>query len=63
MPATLIGSVSELIERVQGHREEFDISYRTVPMTAMEAFAPIVSKLAGSRLRRTRTATPKFSFV
>jgi probable F420-dependent oxidoreductase len=47
MPGTLIGSASELTDRIQEHREEFDLSYRIVPLGAMEAFAPIVSKLAG----------------
>ena len=46
MPATLVGSESALIERIHMHREEFDISYRMIPIEAMEAFAPIVSKLA-----------------
>ena len=48
MPATLIGSESELIERIQKHREQYDISYRIVPFYAMEEFAPIVAKLSGT---------------
>jgi probable F420-dependent oxidoreductase len=48
MPATLIGSVSSLVERIQAHREDYDISYRTVPAFAMDQFAPVVARLAGS---------------
>jgi probable F420-dependent oxidoreductase len=46
MPSTLIGSVAELIERVQEHRERYDISYRTIPAAAMRDFAPVVASLA-----------------
>lgn len=47
MPATLIGSVDSLVERLQRHREQYDISYRVIPLAAMEAFAPVVKRLAG----------------
>ena len=48
MPATLIGPEGELIERIQRDRDLYDISYRIVPAFAMDAFAPIVAKLAGT---------------
>lgn len=48
MPATLIGSVSGLVERIQAHRDHYDISYRTIPAYAMEDFAPVVAQLAGT---------------
>jgi probable F420-dependent oxidoreductase len=48
MPATLIGSVDSLVERIQMHREQYDISYRTIPWYAVEQFAPVVAKLAGT---------------
>jgi probable F420-dependent oxidoreductase len=48
MPATLIGSEESLIERLQRHRDEYDISYRVIPAYAMDAFAPIVARLAGT---------------
>jgi probable F420-dependent oxidoreductase len=47
MPSTLIGSVAELTERVQEHRERYDISYRTIAAAAMRDFAPVVASLAG----------------
>ncbi len=48
MPATLIGSVDSLVEAIQRHRDEYDISYRIVPASAMEAFSPVVRRLAGA---------------
>jgi hypothetical protein len=48
MPAALIGSQEALIERIQSHRELYDITYRAVPDTALEEFAPIVARLAGT---------------
>jgi alkanesulfonate monooxygenase SsuD/methylene tetrahydromethanopterin reductase-like flavin-dependent oxidoreductase (luciferase family) len=48
MPATLIGSVEALIERLQRHREQYGISYRIVPRYALDAFAPIVARLTGT---------------
>jgi probable F420-dependent oxidoreductase len=48
MPATLVGPVGSIIDRVQRHRDKYDISYRIVPFYAMEAFAPVIAKLSGS---------------
>lgn len=48
MPATLIGSVGSLIERIQEDRERYDVSYRIIPAYAMDEFAPIVEALAGT---------------
>lgn len=48
MPATLIGSVAAIVERVQQHREQYGISYRVIPSYAMDAFAPVVARLAGT---------------
>lgn len=47
MPATLIGSVSALVERIESDRDRYDISYRTIPAFAMDQFAPVVARLAG----------------
>jgi probable F420-dependent oxidoreductase len=46
-PHALIGSVDEICEELEQRRETFLISYVTVPDTAMEAFAPVVARLAG----------------
>ena len=47
-PHALIGSVGEIEDELVRRREAYGISYVTVPDTAMEAFAPVVAKLAGS---------------
>jgi probable F420-dependent oxidoreductase len=47
MPATLIGSVDSLVERILQHREEYDVTYRTIPWYAVDQFAPVVARLAG----------------
>jgi probable F420-dependent oxidoreductase len=43
----LIGTVEHMTEEVQMWRERFGISYVTVFPQAMDAFAPVVAKLAG----------------
>jgi alkanesulfonate monooxygenase SsuD/methylene tetrahydromethanopterin reductase-like flavin-dependent oxidoreductase (luciferase family) len=47
MPATLIGTVDTVVERIQRDRELYGISYRTIPAYAMDAFAPVVARLTG----------------
>jgi probable F420-dependent oxidoreductase len=47
MPATMIGSVGEIIDRVVRERDVYDISYRVIPSYAMEDFAPVVARLSG----------------
>jgi hypothetical protein len=47
-PNALIGSVAEICEELLARRERFGISYVTVPGSAVDAFAPVVSKLAGA---------------
>ncbi len=48
IPATLAGSVEALVERIQQQREELGLSYRIIGGSAMEAFAPVVARLAGT---------------
>jgi probable F420-dependent oxidoreductase len=48
MPATLVGDTERIAERILAHREKYDISYRIIPFYAMDAFAPVIAKLAGS---------------
>jgi probable F420-dependent oxidoreductase len=47
-PHALFGSVDEVVAELLRRRDAFGISYVTVGDEAMEAFAPVVSKLAGS---------------
>ncbi len=46
-PHALFGSVDAVCEELERRRERFGISYFTVGDTAMEAFAPVVERLAG----------------
>jgi probable F420-dependent oxidoreductase len=46
-PYVLIGSIEQLIERIQRLREQFGISYLVLDADHMEAFAPVVARLAG----------------
>jgi hypothetical protein len=47
-PATLVGSVEAIIDRLLERRESFGVSYYVVQGRAMEAFAPVVARLAKS---------------
>jgi len=46
-PHALFGSTDEVVEELLRRRDAYDISYVTVGHEAMEAFAPVVAKLAG----------------
>ncbi len=48
MPHTLIGEPGAIAERILAHREQYGITYRIVPGALMEAFAPVVKRLAGA---------------
>ncbi|MFT5442372.1 MAG: putative F420-dependent oxidoreductase [Myxococcota bacterium] len=47
-PHGLFGSVDEVCDELVRRREIFGTNYITVPDTAIDAFAPVVAKLAGS---------------
>ncbi len=47
IPLTLIGSTDELVETLLRRRERWGFTYTIVPDDAMDAFAPVVAKLAG----------------
>lgn len=47
-PHALLGSVAAICDELHRRREEYGISYVTVGDSVMEAFAPVVAKLAGS---------------
>lgn len=46
-PSFLIGSVDEIVETLQQRREQLGISYVMIFDRVMEAFAPVVARLAG----------------
>jgi len=48
MPATLVGSVDQIVDKLQGQRDQFDLSYPVIFAPAMDVFAPIVRRLAGT---------------
>ena len=47
MPSIYIGSADEIAEEMWRRREQFGFSYYVVSDAQMEAFAPVVSLLAG----------------
>jgi probable F420-dependent oxidoreductase len=47
-PHIFIGTVDQMVEKMLGLRERFGISYIMIPDDAMEAFAPVVERLAGN---------------
>lgn len=48
LPVLLIGTEDEICERLIGHRERWGYSNVVVPGDSMEAFAPVVARLAGT---------------
>ena len=48
MPSIFIGTPDQMVEDLLRRRERFGFSYFVVSDTSMEAFAPVVSRLAGS---------------
>jgi probable F420-dependent oxidoreductase len=48
VPLALLGTVDELGETLEKRRERYGFSYWVVPDDAMDAFAPIVERLAGT---------------
>ncbi|WCO68697.1 TIGR03621 family F420-dependent LLM class oxidoreductase [Iamia majanohamensis] len=47
-PHALIGTVDQICEDLESRRERWDLSYVVVQADAVEAFAPVVARLAGS---------------
>jgi alkanesulfonate monooxygenase SsuD/methylene tetrahydromethanopterin reductase-like flavin-dependent oxidoreductase (luciferase family) len=45
---SLVGSVDEVVEQLQKLREEYDVSYIMVIGPQIDAFAPVVARLAGT---------------
>ena len=48
VPLALVGTVDELCEVLEQRREEYGFSYWAIPGSALEAFAPVVARLAGT---------------
>jgi probable F420-dependent oxidoreductase len=47
-PLTLIGSESEIVDRLHARRERWGYSYIVIPGTRIREFAPIVARLTGT---------------
>src|SRR4051812_9404181 len=47
-PLTLIGSVTEIVDRLHERRERWSYSYVVVPHDKIEEFAPVVAQLSGA---------------
>ena len=47
VPIVMVGSVEEVADGLEQRREEYGFSYWAVPGDALEAFAPVVARLAG----------------
>jgi probable F420-dependent oxidoreductase len=47
VPLLLLGSIDELCDTIQARRERYGFTYWIVPDDAMDAFAPVVARLAG----------------
>jgi probable F420-dependent oxidoreductase len=47
-PAILVGTVDEMVETLERRRARWGMSYHVVPIEQMDAFAPVVAKLAGT---------------
>jgi probable F420-dependent oxidoreductase len=46
-PYVLLGTVEQIVEELQAHRERWGISYYVIFEPYVEAFAPVVARLAG----------------
>jgi probable F420-dependent oxidoreductase len=47
-PAVLVGTVEEIVDEVQRRRDRWQMSYVVVDENFVDAFAPVVEKIAGS---------------
>ena len=47
VPLTLFGTVDEMCDTLEQRRARWGFTYWIVPDDAMEAFAPVVARLAG----------------
>ena len=48
VPLALVGTIDELCDAVRARRSRYGFTYWVVPDDAMEAFAPVVERLAGT---------------
>ena len=47
-PVGLVGTIDEIVESLERRRERWDMTYHVVPIEQVDAFAPVVARLAGN---------------
>jgi probable F420-dependent oxidoreductase len=47
MPATLVGSIDHIVDKLERNRAEWELSYPVFPASMLDALAPVVARLAG----------------
>jgi probable F420-dependent oxidoreductase len=47
-PVILVGSTDEMVDVLEARRDRWQMSYHVVPYEAMDTFAPVVARLAGT---------------
>jgi len=47
-PVVLVGTLDEMVDELEQRRERWQMSYHVVPQESLEAFAPVVERLAGT---------------
>lgn len=47
-PHIFIGSDDQIVDKLQAIREQYGVSYVTIPSSNVEAFSPVVARLAGN---------------
>jgi probable F420-dependent oxidoreductase len=47
-PNVLVGSVAEIIDRLQQQRERIGVNYVTIPQGQIDSFAPVCARLSGN---------------
>ena len=47
-PVGMVGTIDEICESLERRRERWDMTYHVIPIEQMDAFAPVVARLAGT---------------
>jgi len=47
-PVGMVGTIDEIVESLERRRERWDMTYHVIPIEQMDAFAPVVARLAGT---------------
>ena len=47
-PVGMVGTIDEICESLERRRERWDVTYHVIPIEQMDAFAPVVARLAGT---------------